>query len=176
MRRSPGRRQRGLTLLEFTLIAIIVSVLIALALARIAGMRIHMERAAVEHNVARMREALAIQFAELVVESRLDEVPQFAGANPLERYGVTESYTGVRRLPPDNERTPGQWYFDTAIGNVVYVPRYPGALEWPDGQPRLLRWRVRPDWVDVDGDGELDRGSDRVLGIDLVRVDDARWR
>lgn len=176
MTRPVRARQGGMTLLEFTLITIIMGVLIVLALERIASVRVHMERAAVEQSVARMREALAMEFAQLVVANRLRDAMEYAGANPLERFDVVTGYIGVRRLPTDEERGTGQWYFDESLGNIVYVPRYPRALEWPDGQPQLLRWRVRPDWVDVDGDGAFDRESDRIHGIELVRLDDARWR
>jgi len=170
------QRQRGLTLLEFTLIAIIVSVLIAFALERIAAVRVHMERAAIEYNVARMREVLALEFAERVVNNRLGRLPEGRALNPLAHEGVVANYTGTRELPPAGRREPGRWYYDRAIDNVVYVPRYPEAIEWPDAGPRLLRWRTVPRWKDVDGDGEFDRGVDRLIGLELVRQDGAAWR
>lgn len=170
------QRQRGLTLLEFTLFTIIMAALIAFALQRIAAMRVYMERAAVEYSVARMRETLALRFAELVVQGRLQELPALAGINPLEEADFIENGSGVRRLPPAGEREHGRWYFDAAIGNVVYVPRYPEALIWPEGESRLLRWRARLDWEDVDANGDFDRGIDRVHGMELVRLDEARWR
>lgn len=170
------RPQRGLTLLEFTLFTIIMAALVVFALERIAGMRVQMERAAVEYSVARMHETLALRFAELAVQGRLRELPALAGINPLAHGDVVDNYSGVRHLPPAEEREPGRWYFDAAIGNVVYVPHYPEALIWPDGESRILRWRARPDWEDIDGDGEFDRGVDRVRGMELVRLDEARWR
>lgn len=172
----PRRSQRGLTLLEFTLFAIIMAALVVFALQRIAAVRVYMERAAVEYSVARMRELLALRFAELVAQGRLQELPTLDGANPLADADVVTDYGGVRRLPPAGQREPGQWYFDAAIGNVVYVPRYPEALAWPEGEPRVMRWRARPDWEDVDADGEFDRRVDRVSGMELVRLDGARWR
>lgn len=169
-------RQRGLSLLEFTLFTIIMAVLVALALERIAAMRVYMERAAVEHVVARMREALALEFAELVVSGRLHELRDHAGGNPLRHAGVLQDAGVASGLPAAGQREPGQWYFDAAGGTVAYVPRYPGALEWPEGEPPLLRWRVRPDWTDADGDGRLDPRRDHVRGLELVRLDEARWR
>jgi len=175
---SPARRrrQRGLTLLEFTLIAIVVSALIGFALQRIAAVRVHMERTAVEYSVARMREALALEFAERVVDNRLGALPDGPALNPLAHEGVVENYAGTRELPPAARREPGRWYYDTAIDNVVYVPRYPEAIEWPEDEPRLLRWRTVPRWSDTDGDGEFDPGRDRLSGLDLVRQDEAEWR
>jgi len=176
MRRRTSGRQRGLTLLEFTLFTIIMAVLVALALERIARTRVQMERAAVEHNIARLREALALQFAELVVEERLRELPDHAGADALQRLGIAQEYRRVQELPPAAERQPGQWYFDVSVANVVYVPRYPEALAWPDGAPRLLRWDVRADWNDIDDDGEFDPLREAVRGLDLVRLDEAQWQ
>lgn len=170
------RWQRGLTLLEFTLIAIVISVLVAFALDRIAGVRVQMERAAIEYSVARMREALAVRFAELVVRRRLDELPALAGANPLAWPDVVGDYAGVEALPPPARRQPGRWYYVRGLGQVIYVPRNPEALDWPAGEPRVLRWRARPEWVDADGDGRYEPAVDRVGGMALVRLDGARWR
>lgn len=176
MRGAVWRRQHGLTLLEFTLIAIMVSALVAFALQRIAVVRVYMERAAVEYSVARMQEALALRFAELVVENRLRTLPDPDSLNPLTREAVVENHAGTRELPRRAEREPGQWYYDTAIDNVVYVPRFPEALRWPEGEPRLLRWRTVPRWNDVNGDGTFQQGMDRVTALELVRQDEASWR
>lgn len=169
-------RQRGLSLLEFTLFTIVMAVLVALALERIAGMRVYMERAAVEHVVARMHEALALEFAELVVTGRLRELRGHGDTDLLRRPIMMSGVDAKMGLPPAGQRERGQWYFDPADGTVAYVPRYPAALEWPDGEPPLLRWRVRPNWVDSDGDGRLDPGGDAVSGLELVRLDHADWR
>lgn len=176
MARANRPAQRGLTLLEFTLITLVVAVLVVVAAQRIARIRVAVEKAAVEHSVARMREALAVRFAELVVQGRREQIPRLLGANPMHGQAVPADYVGVRELPPPGAREPGQWYFDESIGNVVYVPRYPDALEWPEGSPGLLRWQVRPDWTDVDGNGRFTPAVDQVRGLGLKRMDEARWR
>jgi len=176
MRAMRWRHQRGLTLLEFTLIAMVVSALVAFGLQRIASVNVYMERAAVEYSVAKMRESLALEFAEMVVEGRLGQLPEGQDLNPLAREVVVEDYAGARELPAASRREPGRWYFDPEIENVVYVPRYPQALRWPEGEPRVLRWRTVPRWHDADGDGEFDRGTDRITSLELVRRDEADWR
>ncbi|MDZ7829090.1 MAG: prepilin-type N-terminal cleavage/methylation domain-containing protein [Halofilum sp. (in: g-proteobacteria)] len=176
MRATRWRRQRGLTLLEFTLITMIISALVAFALQRISSVSVYMERAAIDYSVARMRESLALEFAEMVVEGRLGQLPGGEDLNPLAREVVVENYAGARALPAASRREPGQWYYDPAIESVVYVPRYPQALRWPEGEPRVLRWRAVARWHDADGDGEFDRGSDRVTSLELVRRDEAQWR
>lgn len=176
MRARTWQRQRGLTLLEFTLITLIISALVAFALQRISSVSVYMERAAIEYSVAKMRESLALAFAEMVVEERLRQLPEGEDLNPLAREVVVENYAGARGLPVASRREAGQWYYDPEIENVVYVPRYPQALRWPEGEPRVLRWRTVPRWHDVDGDGEFDRGSDRVTSLELVRRDEAQWR
>lgn len=176
MRGRTWRRQHGLTLLEFTLIATIISVLVAFALQRIASVNVYMERAAVEYSVARIRESLALEFAEMVVQSRLRRLPEGRDLNPLAREVVVKDHAGAGELPVASRREPGQWYYDPGIENVVYVPRYPRALRWPEGEPRVLRWRVVPRWHDADGDGDFDNGTDRVTSLELVRRDEAKWR
>lgn len=164
-----------MTLLEFTLIAIIISVLVAFGLQRIASVRVFMERAAVEYNVSRMKEILALEFATMVVENRLGTLPDERAMNPLSAAPI-ENYAGSRALPDKSRRSPGHWYYDSALDNVVYVPRYPEALQWPPGEPRLLRWRVAPRWDDADGDERFRAGVDRLSGLELVREDGATWQ
>lgn len=175
MKAGTWRRQQGMTLLEFTLIAIIMAALIALALQRIASVRVYMERAAVEYNESRLREVLALEFARMVVENRLRTLPDERAMNPL-RMAAIERYAGTRELPAESRRDAGQWYYDTAIDTVVYVPRFPEALQWPEGESRLLRWRVVPRWNDVDDDGRFREGVDRLTALELVREDRATWK
>ena len=166
-----------ITLLEFTLAVIIFSTLMVLAFERIAGTRVHMERAEVEHTVGALREALALGFSELVIQGRLREALAFTRTNPLEMLDPKPSgYAGVKRAPTPDQLEPGQWYFDAVTHSVVYVPRFPGAIDWGDTAQRVLRWRAYPQWYDADGDGTLDTGIETINGVALERIDAARWR
>ncbi len=158
------RLQQGLTLLEFTLAVLIVAVLVLLAFERIAAVRGDMERARVQQTVAAMRSALALEFADRVVNGRLDQLQRQDGANALELLAPSPSrYRGEREQVTDAVE-PGSWYYARDPGVVVYRPRYPIAF---DGNAERLYWRVVA-VRDSDGEATYD-GAGRGDGMALVR-------
>lgn len=153
-------RQRGMSLLEFTLVVAVFLSVLVFAMTRIAEVRIGMERTAVQHTEAAMRTALAIRFAELYTQGRLDEAGEWEGANPL---ALIE---GAATLPTreDADLTaagPGRWYYDAAAGEVVYEVAYPEGVM---GDAATGRWRV------------VVLRNDRPRGLDLETVEAIEWR
>lgn len=174
-RGTPRRCCRGLSLLEFTLATLIISVLIVLAFQRIAALRVDIERAQIEHTVGAMRAALALELAGLVVHGTLRRLPEYAGANALAMLSPgPRDYAGA---VDDGAPTPapGSWFFERAAGTVVYRPRHPDVLG--AGAPiERLRWRVVPIWHDADNDGAYDPRVDGAPGLRLEPLDAPHWR
>jgi len=130
-----GLQQQGLTILELTLILLMIAVLIVVALERMIQLRVDIERAAVEHNVGAMRSALSLEFAKLVTQGRTEQVKQWGGGNVLELVRAAK-VPGASSPEPG----PGTWYYDARAGEIVYEPAYPEALA---GDPTAEgRWRV----------------------------------
>lgn len=161
---GPRWRQRGLSLLEFTLAALIVAVLALLAFERIAAVRGDMERARVQHTVAAMRSALALEFAGLVVDDRLGQLHRHDGSNALELLAPPPARYCGERTQAAAAVDPGSWYYARDPGVVVYRPRYPFAF---DGGRERLYWRVVAE-RDVNGGAGYDGGA-HGDGIALVR-------
>ncbi len=135
--------QTGLSLLEFTLVVIIVGVLLVVFLQRMVDLRVDIERTAVERTEAALRTALHIRLAELVVDDRRDEIAALEGSNALELLAAEPVLDGaVTDVDPDADATtigPGDWSYDAATGEIVYRPRYADALPGDDPEGR---WRV----------------------------------
>lgn len=125
--------QRGLSLLEFTLVVTIFSVLVVVAADRIVALRVDLERAAVQHTVNAIRSALAVRFSEMVVQGEYDRIAEWDGGNALRL--VHEHH---RRDGEPAASGPGKWSYED--GEIVYRPAYPEALT---GDPAAIgRWRV----------------------------------
>lgn len=143
---------------------LIVAVLTLLAFDRIAAVRGDMERAQVQHTVAAMRSALALRFADLVVNGQLGQIDRHDGANALEL--LTPLPTGYRgeRAQAAVDAEPGSWYYIRDAGVVAYRPRYPLAFE---GAGERMYWSVITRH-DSNGDAGYD-GAARGDAIALVR-------
>lgn len=133
---SPRGRQHGLSLLEFTLVVALFSVLIVFAANRITELRVDLERAAVEHTLAGMRSALALEFSELLIQGRAERIDRWEGGNALRLLRMRN----VLDADAEGVPGPGEWAYDEARGEIVYRPAYPDALA---GDPDAVgRWRV----------------------------------
>ncbi len=131
MTRAAG--QRGLSLLEFTLVITIVGVLVAVAADRIAVLRVDIERAAVNRAVSGMQSALAVRFAELIARGERERIAEWEGGNALRLIRAHR-----RRDGEPGMSGPGEWSYEN--GQIVYRPAYPDALT---GDPAAVgRWRV----------------------------------
>ena len=153
--------QSGLSLLEFTLVVIIVGVLLVVFLQRMVDLRVDIERTAVERTEAALRTGLALEFADLVVKRRLDEAHDWAGGNALELLDTRPILddedledAGVEDIGP------GDWSYDAQTGEIVYRVQYSDAFieAEPEG-----RWRV----VVVNGDSPG--------GLDLETTQPINW-
>ncbi len=149
--RAP-RHQRGLSILEFTLVVSIFSALIVFAANRITELRVDLERAAIEHTLAGMRSALALKYAELLVQGRHERIAEWAGGNPLDLF----EHRRALESEPGGTPGPGEWSYDREDGEIVYRPAYPAALT---GNPDAIgRWRV------------VAPGADKPRGLELTTV------
>jgi hypothetical protein len=99
-----------------------------------------------------MRSALALEFAELIVQGKKERIREWAGGNPLELFENRNALEAEAGADPG----PGDWNYDRERGEVVYHPAYPNALT---GNPDAVgRWRVNV------------RGDKQPNGLELVTV------
>jgi len=169
-----ARREAGLSLLEFTLVVIVIAALAALAAERITAMQLAMERAAVQRTVAAMRTAHAMEFAAAVAQGRREEIGAWQGGNALTLIEGREVLAGaaqgddaapaaevaVRAARGGVRPGPGRWYYDAERAEVVYRVAYAasGAERAAEG-----RWRV------------VVEGDDAPRGLALVNVQPPQW-
>ena len=62
--------------------------------------------------------------AELLMERRGDRISQLTGQNPVVWLAEPPgNYLGAFGADEMREKSPGNWYFDTSKGQLVYIPR-----------------------------------------------------
>lgn len=155
-------RQRGLSLLEFTLVVVIFSTLGAVFLSRLVSIQVEVERTAVRQTLNQMRTALAVRFAELHIAGDDETIAAWEGGNALSliREGIDRrGAVGGEDAAPTG---PGEWAYQD--GTIVYRPAYPEALT---GKAAAVgRWRVVVKGAPEEPRGLKLRSIDPLLGDD----------
>lgn len=168
--------EAGYSYLEMVAAVGIVSILVAIAINKFAGLQVDAERTAVESTVGALRSALGIKVAELISKSDVAGVRALAGSNPMDRLAEQpKNYLGTVNAdnPGDIER--GKWYFDTVSQTLVYRVINDMNFAGSIGTPARMRFQVRLVFTDSNGNKVFDPGMDAVEGVRLTAMEPYRW-
>ncbi|GJI97134.1 hypothetical protein RugamoR57_38520 [Duganella caerulea] len=127
--RPQRRRERGITLFEFAVVACIFAVLITVALERVAFYRRAGDEAGVQALLINMRSALSGKVMALQAQGREREIDALAGANPvawLDR--APGNYVGELTDGAAKNVKAGNWYFDPSQQKLIFVRGAQGNL------------------------------------------------
>lgn len=159
-------RQHGFTMLEMVITVMLVLVLYVTVLEKLLPLRGDAEAANVATVAGSLRSALGLEVADRLVRSELDRISDLEGENPMRFLAeVPENYLGeVSGVDPANLPT-GNWYFDSAAGELVYLVRHTDYFrtELP-GPPRMV---FRTELVYNE--------RDELAGVRLRRVNAFVW-
>ncbi|WP_426176284.1 pilus assembly FimT family protein [Massilia sp. TWR1-2-2] len=168
--RAGLRRQRGVTLFEFAVVAAIFALLVGVGLNRLHIYQHHAEKLAAEQVVAAMRLALQMRVVQLYAQQRLGEPGAIADENPigwLQR--PPRNYLGELRSPDPRTLAPGNWYYDPGERKLIYL-----LLSIPDsfapGPLILLIFKVESTRLPLDP--ALQAPSGRVANVALIQISD----
>jgi hypothetical protein len=170
------RKCVGATLLE---LAVVVSVLGALAFVLLDRMAYYQERAEkanMETTATTLKIALLVEFSTLMVEGRMQESPALLRRNPMDWLAPKPAnYLGeFNGIAPDTLPR-GNWYYNSGARELVYrVNR--GRYFTPDSRGRReVRFHVKANY---DGAANKERVGASPMppsGIKLVPVEAYNW-
>jgi general secretion pathway protein G len=141
MSRSGRQRQRGFSLLELAVVAVILSLLLGVLLERLNFYQEAAERARFEATLQVYKTALQIRLAELMLERREGEARLLEVENPTR--WLSEKPTDYGGSYPQQPE-PGIWYFDETSRELVYVANSARRLAVePRNGLKQLRFRVK---------------------------------
>ena len=144
----------------------LVVLLYVTMLDRLLPMRGDAEAANVATIAGALRSALGLEVADRLVRGDLDTVAELDGANPMRFLAEQpENYLGeVNGVDPAN-LPPGNWYFDDASDELVYLVRYTDYFRTELPGPARMVFRVRLVYNERDG----------LAGVRLERVNAFVW-
>ena len=165
-----GRGLLGFTLFELTVCVMIIGVLAAVLLNRLAYYQELAEKAAMESTARLIKTGLQIHLAELIITNRQSEAGVLEREDPMQWLEKRpDNYAGAFHGDP----RPGAWYFDERERQLVYVVNTGSRLDLGGEtgmkqvryRARLLRDRVRTAGGAVES----------VTGVALMPVLPYRW-
>lgn len=172
-----GRWQHGFSLLELAVVLVIVSVLLWVIGTRIFGIQRFAEQVATEQAVGALQSALGTKFAEYYVRGETKRIEALAASNPMDNLArVPKTYLGALRQPKPATIQGGHWYFDAGKRVLVYQVRNAAQIDGGVSNPTRLRWVVRLEYEDRNGNKVFDSGVEQVVGVQLVPLEPFRWK
>ena len=161
-------RQRGMTWLEFGLVAVMLAVVSVLLLHRLRDYQELAERADMEYTANLFRSALKVRIATLMAEERMLESASLVCENPVRWLEAPPgNYHGEVHGAEVDHVPPGRWYFDPASCVTGYVAQFGHRLV-PDSEGKArVRYHVRPAAVD---------GAGFRLGLVFEPLEPYQWQ
>jgi len=120
---GPIGNARGEVRLEFLVFVITAGILAGILLDRMLDYQEYAEKTAMDLTVLNMRSGLRLRLAELMMQDRMGEAGKLLDENPIKWLETPPpNYRGSLRDVKPGDISPGNWYFDAARKDLVYVP------------------------------------------------------
>jgi len=165
---SPGRPpQFGMSRLEFSVVAAVLSVLAGALLMASLYYEEMTESIVVQLTVRNMRSGMRYQIADRLIQGRTHELSAMVRANPVAWLDRSpEGYVGPVRHGDIGSLPKGSWFFDLDEQELGYIPKLSFHLSVERDRREILRWQVQALRSQVPSD---------VQGLMLVPVNPYRW-
>lgn len=165
-----NRLQKGFSLLELAVVAVVLAVVLAVLLNRLAFYQEAAERARFEAELRIYKTALQIRLAELILERREGEARMLEVENPTRWLSEkSTNYGGEYPVRPE----PGTWYFDRTARELVYVVNSGNGLTVATvNGMKQLRFRVKVISQPIEVSGKQIQG---IGGISLLPAMGYQW-
>lgn len=182
--------QTGAGLYELTLIIILLSIFVLVAIDRVWRYRISAEEVGVAHVEGAIRSALGIEVATRVAQGRVSSIAELHHSNPIQLltqgegeqapFGITagqppHNYLGELDEVDEEAIAPGNWYFNRNTGTLVYRVLFEENFETELEPPARINFRLERRYNDINSNGHFDSDSDQITGIYLTSEAPYRW-
>ncbi len=166
----------GFTLLELTVVVVVISVLFLFAYQRYLDLLVDVEKSSVEQTLGILRSAIGMKVAQVIVNGKIAELKNYEGSNPVKLLAeMPKNYRGERANPDSFEGQGGLWYFNTTTGMLVYqVKNTQAFFNAGEGRPRM-RFQVQLVFEDNNHNGRFDHKIDDPAGLRLRPLDRYSW-
>jgi prepilin-type N-terminal cleavage/methylation domain-containing protein len=133
--------QGGFTLLEFSVVVLVSSIVSAVVLNRFEYYREQAEITAARQVVAALRTSLEVRAAQLASKGREQDLLRLAADNPIKLLSWKPvNYLGEYYAPEPKQIGQSGWVFDPRDKTLVYLPRNTESFTF--SASKLLKFKV----------------------------------
>lgn len=162
--------------LELAISVIIVGVLIGIVAYRANKLMAQAERVNVVQVTGQIRAALGLAVVARVARGQLAAAAGLAASNPMDLLQTRPpNYLGALSDPDPAQIRPGNWYFDSRTGYLVYRVQHTDDFETALPGPARAEFVIRLRYRDGDGNGRYTAAGDTLYGVDFVPAAPFRW-
>lgn len=116
---------RNTLLMEVLIATLVIGIVAALLLSRLAHYQEMAEKAHMEMTVATVKSALRMRLASMMIEGRAHEYSGLAEQNPMEWLEQKPAnYAGELTRSGSTADLQGNWYFDRSARSLVYFVKH----------------------------------------------------
>ena len=163
-------RQRGASLLELALAAIVTSVLAGLLLNCLISYRVESEQVAAKQLIGSLRTALAVRSAKAISTTGEAGLLALVHQNPMTwLQQLPKNYLGEYYSPNKAELPSGNWYFHRVGQTLVYLPA--AAKSFSVGTQKILSFKVK--LLHMSGPVNADAREKGSTGLVLDQLSDS---
>jgi prepilin-type N-terminal cleavage/methylation domain-containing protein len=166
------RRQRGFTLLELTVVVIIISGLLYFALDRLLKLEVQAERASMQQLIGIINSAIGMTISKHIAEGDIPSLRNYIDSNPMDLLAQTPpTYLGSFAGPPPHLGKGVHWYFDQTRHTLVYVTGSPEYFFSESPESGQIAFKL----VGVYDDNKASKQFAALVGLRLAATAPYHW-
>jgi general secretion pathway protein G len=172
-----SRIDRGFSAIELAVVLCLVAGIGAFMVGRVQALQASAERAKMDHVIAALRSAAALEFASYVIRGKKEQTTNLEGTNPMERLAEKPAnYLGEFEAPEPSKMRPGYWYFDKSRELLVYRVRHDGWFETGLPGPPRARFKLELLYADAKWSRPSESAKVELQGLIVAPAEPYRWR
>ena len=169
--------KRQLALLQTAVVIAVLGGFMMLFMQKMRAVEAHVEQAMLTLMVQDIQARLMMYKTERIANGTFAEMAALADSNPIESFiDPPPGYVGALTAIDWSAVRPGQWFFDTTRGQLVYRVMNEHAFVTDFVNPKHARFRLDVRYEDRNGNARFDRGTDRFFGLSFMPVRTYGWQ
>lgn len=161
-------------MLELTIVIIMISILLAIAIDRLLKLQVQAERAAMENIIGSLQSAIALTISEHIAKDKIPELKKYIGSNPMDLLVQPPvNYLGSFKKPPQNPER-ASWWFDGKSNTLNYSVMNKDYVVVQEGNFHILKFKILPVYDDKNRNGRFDQ-TDALKGMQIKALTPYKW-